>query len=253
MKAATLFSIGCLATACWFGAVSRAEACTCSAPETLVARDSSAAVFEGTVVDQRVTLASDGGFWFPVPEQDIVVRRVWKGISTDQASVLYLNRGMCSGTIPVGRTALFFLRHERGRLAYGTCMPNQFIADAAKAVARLGPPISTFSDRSAEALTVPATLPPMRRLRVAVVTGVAYYVNASLTGTFYPPLGWVQGLLLCILVLQFVWAIIFVSRRLLRRSFLLCATSAMTIVILLVWTGVDVVARFGMSELLSWR
>jgi hypothetical protein len=42
-----------------------------------VARDASAAVFEGTVVDRRITLVFDG-VWFPAPEQDIVVRRVWK-------------------------------------------------------------------------------------------------------------------------------------------------------------------------------
>jgi hypothetical protein len=198
MKHATLFSIGCLATACWSGAVSRADACTCSAPETLVARDASAAVFEGTVVDQRITLASDGVFWFPIPEQDIIVRRVWKGVSAD-------------------------------------------------------PPISTFAERSAEALTIPATLPPSRRLRAVVAAAAAYYVNASLARRFHPPLGWGPRLLLCVLLLQVVSAIIFVSRRLLRRSLLLCATSAMTIVVLLLWTGLDVVLRPGMSALLSWR
>jgi hypothetical protein len=253
MKPATLFSIGCLAAACWLGAVSRADACTCSAPETLVARDASAAVFEGTVVDQRITLASDGAFWFAIPEQDIVVRRVWKGVSTDRASVLYLNGGMCSGTIPVGMTALFFLRHDRGRLAYGLCMPNQSIADAAQAVATLGPPISTFAHRSAQALTVPATLPPSRLLRAVVAAAVAYYVNASLARRFHPPLGWGHRLPLCVLLLQFVSAIIFVSRRLLRRGLLLCATSAVTIVVLLLWTGLDLVLRPGMSDLLSWR
>jgi hypothetical protein len=233
--------------------VSRADACTCSAPQTILARDASAAVFEGTVVDQRITLVSDGGFWFPVPEQAIVVRRVWKGVSTDRASVLYLNGGMCSGTIPVGMTALFFLRHERGRLAYGLCMPNQSIADAAPALATLGPPIATFADRSAEALTIPATLPPSRRLRAVIAAAVAYYVNASLARRFHPPLGWGHRLLLGVLLLQVVSAIVFVSRRLLRRGLLLCATSAMTIVVLLLWTGVDVVVRPGVSDLLSWR
>jgi hypothetical protein len=100
MKPATLFSIVCLATACWLGSVSRADACSCGYPDTLVARDASAAVFEGTVVDRRVILVSDGDYWFPAPEQDIVVRRVWKGVSTDRVSVLYLNGGMCSAAVP---------------------------------------------------------------------------------------------------------------------------------------------------------
>jgi hypothetical protein len=51
---------------------------------------------------------------------------------------------------------------------------------------------------------------------------------------------------------QFVCAI-FVSRRSLRRGFLLFATSAMTIVVLLLWTGHLIASRPGMSELLSWR
>src|SRR5262245_17915958 len=135
VKSATLVSIGCLATACWIGSVSRADACSCSPPETLVARDRSVAVFEGTVVDQRITLVADGPIWFPAPEQDIVVRRVWKGVSTNRVSVLYLNGGMCSGSAPVGVTALFFMTEERGRLAYGLCLPNQLITMAAQALA----------------------------------------------------------------------------------------------------------------------
>jgi hypothetical protein len=46
MKPAALFSIWCLATACWMGSVSPADACTCGFPETLVARDASVAVYE---------------------------------------------------------------------------------------------------------------------------------------------------------------------------------------------------------------
>ncbi len=254
MKRATLVSIGCLATACWMGSVSQADACTCGFPETLVARDASVAVFEGTVVDRRITLVSDGAVWFPAPEQDIVVRRVWKGVSTNRVSVLYLNGGMCSGAVPVGMTALFFMTQERGRLTYGLCLPNQPITDAAPALATLGPPIATFADRSAAALTIPATLPLSRRLRAVVATAAAYYLNASIVRfKFHPPLQWGHGLLLCVLLLQFVSAIIFVSRRLLRRSLLLFATSAMTIVVLILWTGHDLASRPEMSELLSWR
>jgi hypothetical protein len=253
MKPATLFSIVCLATACWMGSVSQADACSCGFPETLVARDASVAVFEGTVVDRRVTLVSDGDFWFPAPEQDIVVRRVWKGVSTSRVSVLYLNGGMCSGAVPVGMTALFFITQERGRLTYGLCLPNQPITGAAQALATLGPPIATFADRSAEALTVPATLPLSRRVRALVATAAAYYLNASLARfEFYPPLRWEHVLLLCLLLVQFVSAI-FVSRRSLRRGLLLFATSAMTIVVLLLWTGHDLASRLQMSELLSWR
>ena len=227
LKPATLVTIGFLATASWMGSVSDADACSCGFPETLVARDASAAVFEGTVVDRRITLVSDGAFWFPAPEQDIVVRRVWKGVSTNRVSVLYLNGGMCSGAVPVGMTALFFMRQERGRLKYGLCLPNQPITDAAQALAALGPPIATFADRPAAALTVPAALPRSRRLRAVVATAGAYYLNGSIDRfRFHPPLQWGHRLLLCVLLLQFVSAIILASRRLLRRSLLLCATSA---------------------------
>jgi len=254
MKPATLVSIGCLATACWMGSVSHADACTCSHPETLVARDASVAVFEGTVVDRRITLVSDGPFWLPAPEEDIVVRRVWKGVSTNRVSVLYLNGGMCSGAVPVGMTALFFMTQERGRLTYGICLPNQPITHAAQALAALGPPIATYADRSAAGLTVPATMPLSRRLRAVVTTAAAYYRNASIVRfKFHPPLQWGHGLLLCVLLLQFVSAIIFASRRLLRRSLLLFATSAMTIVVLLLWTGHDLASRPELSDLLSWR
>lgn len=253
MKPARLASIGCLATACWLASVSQADACSCSSPETLVARDVSAAVFEGTVVDQRITMVADGLFWFPAPEQDVVVRRVWKGVTTNRVSILYLNRGMCSGSAPVGMTALFFMKLEGGRLTYGLCLPNQPITDAAPALATLGPPSVTFADRSAAALTVPATLPLSRRLRANVVTASAYYLNAAIGFEFYPGLPWGPGLLLCVLFLQLVSAIIFVSRWWLHRSLLLFATSAMTIVVLLLWTGHDLVSRPEMNDLLRWR
>ena len=252
MTPAKLISLGCLAAACWMVSVSPADACSCSSAETLVARDASVAVFEGTVVDRRITLAADGAFWFPAPEQDIVVRRVWKGVSTDRVSVLYLNRGMCSGEAPLGVTALFFVTEEGGRLAYGLCLPNQLIADAAPALATLGPPIATFADPSAAARTIPATLPPSRRLRAVVVAAAAHYHNASIV-LFHPPLHWGHGLLSCVLLLQFVAAIIFVSRRRLRRSLLLLATSAMTIVVLLLWTGHALASGPEMGDLLSWR
>lgn len=129
MKRTTLVSIGCLATACWIGSVSPAEACSCSPPETLVALDRSLAVFEGTVVDQRITLIP--GLRILAGEQDIVVGRVWKGEVTNQVSVLYLERGMCSGAARVGATALFFMVQEEGRLAYGLCSSGVPIADAA--------------------------------------------------------------------------------------------------------------------------
>ena len=117
MKPATIVSIGCLATACWIGSVSPAEACSCSPPSTLVARDRSFAVFEGTVVDQRITLVP--GLGIVGGEQDIVVGRVWKGQVTNQVSVLYLEHGMCSGAARVGTTVLFFMVQEGARLAYG--------------------------------------------------------------------------------------------------------------------------------------
>jgi hypothetical protein len=80
-------------------------------------------------------------------------------------------------------TALFFIRQERGRLTYGLCLPNQPITSAAQALAALGPPIATFADRSAAALTVPATLPLSRRLRALFATAAAYYLNASLAAS----------------------------------------------------------------------
>lgn len=254
MKPATPFTTACLATVCWMAPASHADACTCSPPETLLARDVSAAVFEGTVVDQRITLVSDGAFWLPVPEQDIVVRRVWKGVSAHRVSVLYLNGGMCSGAIRVGVTALFFVRQERGSLAYGLCLPNQPITDAAQPLATLGPPIAAFADRPVEESTVPAMLPLSRRLRAVVVTAAAYYLNAPIAGfRFHPPLQWGPGLLLCVLLLQFVSAIICVLRRLRRRSLVLCATTVLTIMVLLLSTGHDLVSRPETSGLLSWR
>jgi hypothetical protein len=258
MKPGTLLTLVCLVTGCWIGSVSCAEACTCAGTETLAARDASAAVFEGTVVDQRITLFSDGPFLLPAPAQDIVVRRVWKGVATSRVSVLYLNGGMCSGSIPVGMTALFFLRQERGRLEYALCSSNQPIAYAREAIATLGPPIATFDERPPASISVPATLPFSRRLRAFVVVGAAYYFNASVPlfyrypPEFRPPLKWSHGLLLCALLLQFVAAIVFVWRRLPRRGVLLFATSALTFAALLLWTGHDLVTRQGIHDLLSW-
>jgi hypothetical protein len=257
MKPGTLLTLVCLVTGCWLGSVSNADACECSGVETLAARDAAAAVFEGTVVDQRITLSSDGPFLFPTPAQDIIVRRVWKGVATNRVSVVHWDR-LCAGTIPVGMTALFFLRQERGRLQYQACLPNQRIADAGRAIATLGPPIATFDDRPPASLTVPAALPFSRRLRALVVVGAAYYFNASVSlfyfqpMMFHPPLKWSHGLLLCALLLQFVAAIVFLWRRLPRRSLLLFATSALTLAALLLWTGHDVITRQRMVDLLYW-
>jgi hypothetical protein len=253
MKPATLLAIGCLVTACWIGSVSQAEACTCSGGETLDSRDRSVAVFEGTVVDQRLVVHADGLYWFPAPQQFIAVRRVWKGVSTDRVSALYLNAGMCSGPAPVGMPVLFFLIDEHGSLAYMLCSPNRPIAGAEEALAKLGPPIATFDDRSAT-LNIPATMPLSRRLRAFVVVAVAYYRNAQVFPFphVYPPLKWSHGLLLGVLLFQLVSAILLLMRRLRRRSVLLFATSAMTLAALLLWTGHDLMSGPNMSHLTFW-
>ena len=241
MKPATLVSIGCLATACLVGSVSRAEACSCSPPETLAARDRSFAVFEGTVVDQRIALVSSLRIF--APEQDIVVGRVWKGEVTNQVSVLYLERGMCSGAAPVGATALFFMVQREGRFAYGLCSAGQPIADAAPALAALGPPIATFDDDPAPALTGAAALPLWRRLSTYVATAAVYYINASdhqLQRLQYrPPLHAHPGFLLSVLFLLVVSLITLASGQLQRLSIPLVVTSAITVGGLLVWVGHD--------------
>ena len=66
---------------------------------------------------------------------------------------------MCSGAARVGATALFFMVQEEGRLAYGLCSDGVPIADAAPALAKLGPPMATFDGDPAPALTAEA-LPP---------------------------------------------------------------------------------------------
>ena len=254
MKPATLMSIGCLAAACWIGSVSPAEACSCSPPETLVARDLSVAVFEGTVVDQRITLMPS--LRILAGEQDIVVGRVWKGEVTNHVSVLYLNRGMCSGAAPVGATALFFMVQEEGRLAYGLCSDGVPIADAAPALAKLGPPIAAFDDEPVPALTG-AALPPWRRLNTYVATAVLYYFNASddqLQRLQYrPPLDAGPGLLLSVLFVLVVSVITLASGRLRRISVPLLVTSAMTVGGLLVWVGHDLASRPEIIEVLFYR
>jgi hypothetical protein len=251
MTLSRLLSLACLMTACWIAAASNAEACSCATPLTTVARDSSIAVFEGTVVDGRITLVNESGLWVAAPEQEIVVGRVWKGDVTSTIHVLYLNAGMCSGAAPVGMTALFFLTSQAGRLAYGMCLPTQPIGDAAPALAALGPPIATFADRVPE-VTVAATMPASRRLRAIVAVGAAYYLNVSAALFEYHPLRWGHALLLCVLLAQCVAATIFMLRRRVRRSLLLCATSALTLAVLLVWTGHALASRPEVSYLLLW-
>lgn len=253
MKPATLVSIGCLAAACWMGSLSPAEACSCSPPETLVARDMSFAVFEGTVVDQRITLLP--GVPILAGQQDILVRRVWKGEVTNQVSVLYLNHGMCSGAAAVGSTALFFMVQEEGRLAYALCSSGMLIADAAPALAQLGEPIATFDDDPAA--RTGAALPPWRRLSTYVATAVVYYFNASddqLQRLQYrPPLHADAGLLLSVLFVLVVSLISLVSARLWRFSVPLVVTSAMTAGALLVWVGHDLASRPEIVEVLFYR
>lgn len=251
-KPARLLSLACLVTACWIASGSRADACTCGMPETLEVRDRSFAVFEGTVIDRRITLVSQGLlFKFPYPEQEIVVGRVWKGVTTDRVVALYTNGGMCSSDVPVGMTALFFLRQEDGRLTYHLCSPNQEITHAAEAIAKLGPPIATFGDGASLAIATPKTLPLSRRLRAYVVLGIAYYRNGSFL-FLLPPLQWDHALLLCVLLLQVVCAIVSVTQKRRRRGLLLFATATMTLIVLLLWTGHRLTTAHGWSDLLSW-
>lgn len=255
MKPSTLVSIGCLATACWIGSVSPAEACSCSSPETLVARDRSFAVFEGTVVDQRITLIPS--LHIAAGEQDILVGRVWKGEVTNQVSVLYLEHGMCSGATRVGATALFFMVQKEGRLAYGLCSDGVPIADAAPALAKLGAPIATFDDGTEPALTGAAALPLWRRLNMYVATATVYYFNASddqLQRLHYrPPLHADAGLLLSVLFVLVVSVITLASGRLRRLSVPLFVMSAMTVGGLLVWVGYDLASRPEIVEILFYR
>lgn len=255
MKRATLVSIVCLATVCWIGSVSPAEACSCSPPETLVARDRAVAVFEGTVIDQRITLIP--GLHIVGGEQDIVVRRVWKGELTNQVSVLYLEHGMCSGATPVGATALFFMTQKEGRLAYGLCSDGVPIAHAAPDLAKLGPPMATFDDDPARALTAAAALSPWRRLRTYVATAITYYFNESddqLQRLQYrPPLHASAGLLLSVLFVMVVAVIILASGRLRRFSLPLVVTSAITVGSLLVWVGHDLASRPEIVRVLFYR
>lgn len=256
MKPRTLLTLLCLVTGCWLASVSNADACECSGMETLAARDAATVVFEGMVVDQRVTAFFQGRLLFPVAAQDIAVRRVWKGGVTNRVSVFHLDR-LCSNTMPVGMTALFFLIQERGRLEYTACLGTQQIANAWRAIATLGPPIATFDFRPPTLLAVPPTLPLSRHLRALAVVGAAYYFNASVRLFYYnlmphPRLTWGHGLLLCALLLQFVAAIVLLWRRLPRRSLLLFATSTLTLAALLLWTGNHVITQLRMHDLLYW-
>jgi hypothetical protein len=255
MKPATLLSLVCLVTACWMGSVSDAAACTCSGGETIAVRDASAAVFEGMVVDQRLVLLTEGPIWVAYPEQVIVVGRVWKGVTTRRVTVLYKNQGMCSGHVPVGLPALFFLRRERGSLVYALCSHNQGIVHGSTALAKLGPPIATFARRLPVAGTMPMTMPLSRRLRAFAAVATAYYLNMPLMMVFRfePPFAWHYGVLMGVVLIQLALTIRFLSKRLPRHGFLLFASSFATLVVMVLWTGYHLLNhRYMDSSLLSW-
>jgi hypothetical protein len=251
MKPATLLSLACLVVGCWAGAAARVEACSCVDTPPLQARDASAAVFEGTVVDRRLTLRSQVLIfgWLPVPEDDIIVGRVWKGVSTKRVSALYLNRGMCNGPVPVGKTVLFFLKEKDGRLVYGYCLHSPLIQSAGPAIEALGAPIARFADLPAADVTVPSTPPLWRRLHSSVLVATAYYLTPPY---FHPPLRWGDALLWFVVLLQLAFAIAFISRRQFWRGLPLFTTSAATLLVLLLWTGHYLMSWPGASEVLYW-
>lgn len=252
MKPAMLLSLACLAVGCCVGAASRVEACSCGETPTLQARDASVAVFEGIVVDRQLILRSEVLIfgWFPASMDDIIVGRVWKGVSAKRVSALYLNRGMCTGPVPIGKPALFFLREEHGRLVYGLCLHNPSIQTAGRAIETLGPPIARFTDLSVAGITVPQTPPLSRRLHSFVLVASAYYLNAPF---FEPALRWEYAALGCVVMLEFVCAIVFMLRRQARRGLSLFTASAVTLLVLLLWTGHYLLSWPGASDVLYWR
>ena len=259
MKASTVIGIACVAAVCWMASVLPAEACSCSPPGTREAFERAVAVFEGTVVDQRITLVRDLSLYGS--EQDIAVGRVWKGVATNRVSVVYLEHGMCSGAAPVGVKVLLFMMQKGGRLAYGLCHSGQSIADAAPALDVLGPPIATFDDQVPVMRSGPASLSLTRRLASYVATAVSYSVNLDRLREHQewlrsrdtpgvrllspPPAQVNPGLVLGLVVLLMIAAAVFVlvPGRFRRVSLVLGATSATAVVALVLWTGHELASR----------
>lgn len=256
MRPAALVWMGMVA-ACVMAVASPAEACSCGWPPTLEARDRAVAVFEGTVVDQRITLFTGSNVL--APEQDIVVGRVWKGDVPKRVSVLYLSRGMCESAAPAGMKVLFFFvdYQEPGRLHYGGCMPNQPIADAADAIAVLGPTLATFDDDPAAMWSGAAGLPLWRQLSTYAATAASYYLNASNHRlhrlNYRPPVNVGPGLMLSVAFVLGVCLITLASGQLRRFSMAMIFTAVITGGCLLVWIGHDIASRPEIVGVLFYR
>ncbi len=109
------------------------------------ARDASAAVLEGTALDNTLTAPlvkdANGLEWFQVR---VVVGKVWKGEVSDTIAILTgpAGGGACGFSFAVGGHYLLFLhRKGTGALSASLCSLSQDWEGAANIVAKLGTPV----------------------------------------------------------------------------------------------------------------
>lgn len=120
--------------------------CDCAPAGTVAeARDGSAAVFVGTVLSIRDTLAPSGEHEHMMRAVTLQLRRAWKGVETDRVTVVTgFGGGDCGYDFQVGEPYLVYATRYAGvpnqPLVVGICGRTEQLAKAGKDVEELGPP-----------------------------------------------------------------------------------------------------------------
>lgn len=153
-------------------------ACQCAerAADAATALEAASAVFEGTVVDVRLTFGSEHGWLFPVPEYSFAITKAWKGVSSPQIRLLggYSN---CAYTFRAGSSYLVYAGdhwEKRGRLSSSICDRTMPLAMASRDISTLGAPTVSFAPT---AFTLRGRRP--NRLCAYLVGGLAAYRNLA--------------------------------------------------------------------------
>ena len=135
-----------LLLALWTTPACPAGFCDCMPAGTVAqAREGSAAVFAGTVVSIRDTVAPSGEHQHPMRAVTLQVRRGWRGVDAERVTVVTgFGGGDCGYDFHVGEPYLVYATRYAGLpdqpLVVGICSRTEELAKAGKDVEELGPP-----------------------------------------------------------------------------------------------------------------
>ena len=224
-----------------------AQACSCpSERPPIEAIHGAAAVFEGTVVDQRAVRINIYDRTSAAIDYEVRVTRIWKG--SPGQTVRILRPGPCDPAFRIGSAYLIYAaQDDRQRLLAVACARTRPIEDATIDITEHGAPVAVF-ERATSA--VPASMPNRRRVRAVVVLGLAVY--ASMISEWRDALISVEAAWVAAVALEVCLGVLFVRRRRSRAGVLLVGAAVPTALLAVIRSGQRVLQNEWFSPFLMW-